>query len=281
MIRIEGVSKHFGDLVAVENLSLNIHEGEIFGLLGPNGAGKSTIISMISGQQLPTSGTVRVRGDDPTTTESKRLLGVAPQSIALYEELSAMDNLSFFGSLYRLNRQQLKERSETVLDFVGLTDRASDRVEKYSGGMKRRLNLAITLMHEPELLLLDEPTVGVDPQSRNKLFENVLALKAQGKTVVYTTHYMEEAERLCDRVGIIDHGKMLALDKVDSLIDQHGGDSQLSYSTGDEDISRTTDRPIEDLQQILADHLNIRDLRLTRPDLERVFLNLTGRHLRD
>jgi ABC-2 type transport system ATP-binding protein len=206
---------------------------------------------------------------------------VAPQTIALYEELSALDNLAFFGSLYGLHGQRLKERSESVLAFVGLTERATDRVEQYSGGMKRRLNLGITLMHEPEILLLDEPTVGVDPQSRNKLFENVLDLQKQGKTIVYTTHYMEEAERLCSRVGIIDHGKMLALDAVDILIDRHGGDSQLSYSTGDEDVSRTTGQPIADLQAILAEHSDIRDLKLKRPDLEKVFLNLTGRHLRD
>jgi ABC-2 type transport system ATP-binding protein len=281
MIRIDGVSKHFGELVAVDKLSLNIKQGEIFGLLGPNGAGKSTIISMISGQQLPTQGNVQVKGQSPTSTDSKRLIGVAPQSIALYEQLSAFDNLTFFGSLYSLGKSKLNKRIEEVLDFVELTDRASDRVENYSGGMKRRLNLAITLMHEPEILLLDEPTVGVDPQSRNKLFDNVLALASQGKTVVYTTHYMEEAEKLCNRVGIIDHGKMLALDAVDALIDKHGGDSQLSFSTGDEDITHATNKPIEDLQTVLAEHSDIRDLKLTRPDLEKVFLNLTGRHLRD
>ncbi len=281
MIRIEGVSKKFDDLVAVDNLSLHIKQGEIFGLLGPNGAGKSTTISMISGQQLPSSGTVQVNGRSPTSLESKRLLGVAPQSIALYEELSALDNLTFFGSLYSLGRDKLKERIATVLDFVGLTDRATDRVEKYSGGMKRRLNLAVTLLHDPDILLLDEPTVGVDPQSRNKLFESVLELKEQGKTIVYTTHYMEEAEKLCDRVGIIDHGKMLALDTVDTLINQYGGDSLLSYSIGSGDVSLTTDKPIEDLQTLLRQHLDIRDLKLKWPDLEKVFLNLTGRHLRD
>jgi len=281
MIRIEGVSKKFDDLVAVDNLSLHIKQGEIFGLLGPNGAGKSTTISMISGQQLPSSGTVQVNGRSPTSLESKRLLGVAPQSIALYEELSALDNLTFFGSLYSLGRDKLKERIATVLDFVGLTDRATDRVEKYSGGMKRRLNLAVTLLHDPDILLLDEPTVGVDPQSRNKLFESVLELKEQGKTIVYTTHYMEEAEKLCDRVGIIDHGKMLALDTVDTLINQYGGDSLLSYSIGSGDVSLTTDKPIEDLQTLLQEHSDIRDLKLKRPDLEKVFLNLTGRHLRD
>jgi len=281
MIRIDGVSKKFEDLVAVKDLSLDIQQGEIFGLLGPNGAGKSTIISMISGQQLPTSGTLQIKGQPPTSTVSKRLMGVAPQSLALYEELSALDNLAFFGSLYGLGAEQLKNRITAVLEFAGLSERAGDRVEKYSGGMKRRLNLAITLMHDPEILLLDEPTVGVDPQSRNKLFENVLALQGQGKTIVYTTHYMEEAERLCDRVGIIDHGSMLALDTVDVLIEAHGGDSQLSFSTGGDLVSRSTQRPIEDLKAILTKHPDIRDLKLTRPDLEKVFLNLTGRHLRD
>jgi ABC-2 type transport system ATP-binding protein len=281
MINIEGVTKKFDDLVAVNDLSLNIKQGEIFGLLGPNGAGKSTIISMISGQQLPSSGTVQVGGQSPTSTDSKRRLGVAPQSIALYKELTAMDNLVFFGTLYGLDKKRIKRRCSEVLEFVELTDRANDRVETYSGGMQRRLNLAITLMHEPEILLLDEPTVGVDPQSRNKLFENVIDLADRGKTIVYTTHYMEEAEKLCDRVGIIDHGKMLALGKVDTLIDEYGGDSQLSFSTGDEAVSHTTNKPIEDLQKVLAEHSDIRDLKLTRPDLEKVFLNLTGRHLRD
>ena len=281
MIRVEGVSKEFGDIKAVKDLSLHIEQGEIFGLLGPNGAGKSTLIALISGQQLPTSGTVTVKGASPTSTEAKRSIGVAPQTIALYEELSAMDNLVFFGSLYRLGKEKLKQRCEEVLEFVELSERAGDRVETYSGGMKRRLNLAITLMHEPEILLLDEPTVGVDPQSRNKLFDNVLALAGQGKTVVYTTHYMEEAEKLCNRVGVIDHGSLLALDSVDRLIDQHGGDSLLSYSTGDESKTHTTSQPIQDLQGLLQAQDDIRDLRLTRPDLEKVFLNLTGRHLRD
>jgi ABC-2 type transport system ATP-binding protein len=281
LIRIERASKHFGDLVAVDDLSLEISEGEIFGLLGPNGAGKSTIISMISGQQLPTSGSLRVSGKPPTSRAAKRLIGVAPQAIALYEDLSALDNLEFFGALYGLKRGELRARTKSVLDFVGLTDRAKDRVEKYSGGMKRRLNLAATLMHQPDILLLDEPTVGVDPQSRNKLFENVLDLKARGKTIVYTTHYMEEAERLCDRVGILDQGRLLALGDVDTLIDAHGGDSSLSISTDDGEIVRKSSQPIADLQALLREYPDVRDLRLARPDLEQVFLNLTGRHLRD
>jgi len=281
MIKIQGVSKQYDDLVAVCDLSLDIHKGEIFGLLGPNGAGKSTVISMICGQQLPTSGDLRVGGYSPTSKDSKRLIGVAPQTLALYEPLTALANLEFFGSLYGMGRADLKQRCIEVLEFVGLTERAQDRVAKYSGGMKRRLNLAITLMHDPEVLLLDEPTVGVDPQSRNSLFDNILALKDQGKTILYTTHYMEEAERLCDRVGIVDLGKLLALDTVDNLIDEHGGESRLSITTNDAVISRATQQPITELREILAQHGDIRDLKLQRPDLEKVFLNLTGRHLRD
>jgi ABC-2 type transport system ATP-binding protein len=281
MIKIEGVSKQFDDLLAVDNLSLDIHQGEIFGLLGPNGAGKSTIISMISGQQLPTSGSLKIAGHSPVSNQSKRLIGVAPQTTAMYEELSALDNLEFFGSLYGMSQGDLKYRSDEVLEFTGLSERAQDRVKKYSGGMKRRLNLAITMLHQPEILLLDEPTVGVDPQSRNKLFENILDLKAQGKTVLYTTHYMEEAEKLCDRVGILDHGKLLALDSVDGLIDEYGGESQLDVTTADEVITLGTQHPVAELQEILREHSNITDLKLKRPDLEQVFLHLTGRHLRD
>jgi len=281
MIKIEHVSKQYDDLVAVSDLTLEIHKGEIFGLLGPNGAGKSTIISMICGQQLPTSGDLHVGGYQPTSKNSKRLIGVAPQSLALYEQLTALANLEFFGSLYGMGRSELKKRSTEVLEFVGLSERAQDRVSKYSGGMKRRLNLAITLMHDPDVLLLDEPTVGVDPQSRNSLFDNILALKDQGKTILYTTHYMEEAERLCERVGILDHGRLLALDTVDTLIDEHGGESQLSITTNDGVISMGTQQPITELREMLAEHADIRDLKLQRPDLEKVFLNLTGRHLRD
>ncbi len=281
MIRLDAVSKRFGDLLAVNALTLNIREGEIFGLLGPNGAGKSTIISMISGQQQLTSGTLQVGGFQPDSKASKRLIGVAPQAIAVYEDLSAIDNLEFFGSLYSMRRAELKQRCTEMLEFVGLTDRARERVEKYSGGMKRRLNLAITLIHDPQVLLLDEPTVGVDPQSRNSLFDNILALKKRGKTILYTTHHMEEAERLCDRVGILDQGSLLALDTVENLIDEHGGASHLSATTATGVVDRDTHQPVVDLQEILSKHTGIRDLKLQRPELEKVFLNLTGRQLRD
>jgi ABC-2 type transport system ATP-binding protein len=281
MIKLESVTKRYDDVLAVDDISLHVKKGEIFGLLEPNGAGKSTMISMLSGQTLADSGDLSVGGYLPSSNDAKRLLGVAPQSTALYEDLSALDNLQFFGSLYRLSREKLAQRCEEVLEFTGLSDRAKDRVSNYSGGMKRRLNLAATLLHEPEVLLLDEPTVGVDPQSRNKLFENILALKAQGKTILYTTHYMEEAERLCDRVGIVDHGRLLALDSVDHLINQYGGDSQVRISSADGEVVIDTDQPIVKLQELLVKHHDITDLQLRRPDMEKVFLNLTGRHLRD
>ena len=281
MIKLESVTKRYGDLLAVDGISIHVKKGEIFGLLGPNGAGKSTMISMLSGQTMADSGELSVGDHPPCSNDAKRLLGVAPQSTALYEDLSALDNLQFFGSLYRLSREKLAQRCEEVLEFTGLADRAKDRVSNYSGGMKRRLNLAATLLHEPEVLLLDEPTVGVDPQSRNKLFENILALKAQGKTILYTTHYMEEVERLCDRVGIVDHGRLLALDSVDNLIRQYGGASQVRLTGAAGEVVIDTDQPIIDLQQLLVEHRDITDLQLRRPDMEKVFLNLTGRTLRD
>jgi ABC-2 type transport system ATP-binding protein len=281
MIQLEEVSRSFGNLLAVNRFSLEIPQGEIFGLLGPNGAGKSTLISMLCGLLLPSSGSVRVNGLPPVSMEAKRRIGIAPQSLAIYEELSAQANLDFFGRLYGLGGAALKSASARVLDFVGLADRAGDRVEQYSGGMKRRLNLAIALLHDPDILLLDEPTVGVDPQSRNRLFESVLELKQRRKTVVYTTHYMEEAERLCDRIAIVEQGKLLALDTVDGLVHQYGGDSQLSYSSGGTRHSLKTADPLAEIQRLTADAEGITDLSLLRPNLEQVFLNLTGRQLRD
>jgi ABC-2 type transport system ATP-binding protein len=281
MIQLDKVSRSFGDLLAVDQFSIEIPRGEIFGLLGPNGAGKSTLISMISGQLVPTSGSLLVNGLPPVSVAAKRQMGIAPQSLAVYEELSGRANLEFFGRLYGLNGAGLAASCEKVLDFVGLVDRAADRVEHYSGGMKRRLNLAIALLHEPQVLLLDEPTVGVDPQSRNRLFESVLALKEQGKTIVYTTHYMEEAEKLCDRVAIVEQGSLLALDSVDRLIRQHGGESLLSWSSADSAHKLKTADPLGEIQRLLATGCDVSDLSLARPDLEQVFLNLTGRHLRD
>jgi ABC-2 type transport system ATP-binding protein len=205
---------------------------------------------------------------------------VAPQTLAIYEELSGEENLRFFGRMQGMSGQSLTDRVARALDFVQLSDRRRDRAGTYSGGMKRRLNLAIALVHDPPILLLDEPTVGVDPQSRNAIFENINNLRKDGRTVIYTTHYMEEAERLCDRVGIMDHGKLLALDTVDNLITAHGGKTMIVAERRDGEICIETDDPMSELAKLQQGARLVR-LRVERPNLEGVFLNLTGRHLRD
>ena len=219
VLQARDLRKQFGSLTAVDGVSFQVEEGQMLGLLGPNGAGKTTTVSMITGLLAPDSGQVLVggkplRGDsDP----AKRNIGVVPQELALYDELSAQENLELFGSLYGLTGGRLAEAIQRTLDLVQLADRRKDRVITYSGGMKRRLNLAAALLHDPRILLLDEPTVGVDPQSRNAIFDNLEALKRQGKAIVYTTHYMEEVERMCDRVVIVDHGKVIAEDTCEGL----------------------------------------------------------------
>jgi linearmycin/streptolysin S transport system ATP-binding protein len=249
LLTLENVRKTYGATVAVDGLSLTVARGEVLGLLGPNGAGKSTSVNLAVGLLAPDAGAVRIDGKgSPTDPAVRRSIGVAPQALAVYDLLSGEENLHFFGEVYGLTGALLAERVRWSLDFVGLTDRRRDRVGTYSGGMKRRLNLAAALVHDPELVLLDEPTVGVDPQSRNQIFENILALKRLGRTLIYTTHYMEEAERLCDRVAIIDKGKLLALGSVQELLDAHGVKPKMV---------------------------------LQGPTLEEVFLHLTGRSLRD
>jgi ABC-2 type transport system ATP-binding protein len=265
----------------VDGLSLEMRAGEVFGLLGPNGAGKSTTVALAVGLLEPDHGRVEIAGVGvPTDPAVRRKIGVAPQALAIYEELSAEENLRFFGSLNGLEGRVLAERVKWALDFVGLTPRARDRAMTYSGGMKRRLNLAVAVVHDPPLLLLDEPTVGVDPQSRNAIFENILALKREGRTVLYTTHYMEEAERLCDRVGIVDHGKLLALDTVPRLIDAHGGTTALVLERDGSETRVETSDPVAELSRLMRDG-GLPRFRLEQPDLEAVFLNLTGRSLRD
>jgi ABC-2 type transport system ATP-binding protein len=219
MLEVSHLKKTFGDLKAVDDVSFSVKPGELVGLLGPNGAGKTTTVSMISAMLRPDSGEVRIDGVvvDGDTNPVKRRIGLVPQDIALYDDLSARENLRFFGSLYDIGRDELDEAIRARLMLVGLADRAKDRVVNFSGGMKRRLNLAAGLLHDPDVLLLDEPTVGVDPQSRNAIFENLETLKKQGKALLYTTHYMEEVERLADRVVIIDHGKSIADDSVSGL----------------------------------------------------------------
>jgi len=281
MLKLTNIRKSFGELVAVDGLVLDIREGEVFGLLGPNGAGKTTTVNIAVGLLAPDSGHVEVgNGASPLNPACRSQIGVAPQALAIYEELTGEENLSFFGRLQGLSGQALKERVSWALDFAGLTDRRKERSSKYSGGMKRRLNLAAALIHDPALLFFDEPTAGVDPQSRNAIFENIQALQAEGRTVVYTTHYMEEAQRLCDRVGIIDHGRMLALDTVDGLIRTHGGQDVLVINPGEHEERITTDDPLSELTR-LKDEGRLQTFRLDRPDLEKVFLNLTGRKLRD
>jgi len=247
MLEIKNLRKSFGPLVAVDDVSFSVRQGEILGLLGPNGAGKTTTVSMAAGLLTPDRGDVliaghRLAGD---TDAAKRRIGLVPQDLALYDELSARDNLRFFGALYSLRGGALDDAIRRALALVGLEERARDAVKTFSGGMKRRLNLAAGLLHDPDILLLDEPTVGVDPQSRNAIFDNLEALKARGKALLYTTHYMEEVERLADRIVIIDHGSVVADDTLAGL------QSRVATAGG---------RPAT---------------------LESMFLTLTGRSLRD
>ncbi|MCW5804554.1 MAG: ABC transporter ATP-binding protein, partial [Deltaproteobacteria bacterium] len=224
-LSLRGLGKDYGARTAVGAIDLDVVRGECLGLLGPNGAGKTTTISMASGVVTPTRGTVAIGGvelaRDPRGAKQK--LGLVPQELAIYEELSALQNLAYFGALYGLAGKTLADRIAWALGVVGLRDRAGEQVKRYSGGMKRRINLAAGLLHEPELLILDEPTVGVDPQSRNHIFETVRDLNARGMTVIYTTHYMEEVEALCDRVAIVDAGAIVATGTVAELIAAHAG----------------------------------------------------------
>ncbi|MEW5702231.1 MAG: ABC transporter ATP-binding protein [Candidatus Zixiibacteriota bacterium] len=296
MIRADNLRKRYGALTAVDGVSFAIHPGETFGLLGPNGAGKTTTINLIVGSLVPDAGAVFIDGKaDPTNAAVRRQIGYAPQALALYEELTAHENLAFFGRLYGLESRRLRERVDYALDLAGLTDRRGDKVTTFSGGMKRRLNIACAIVADPPVLLLDEPTAGVDPQSRNLIFDKIALLRRQGRTIVYTTHYMEEAQRLCDRVAIMDHGRILALDTVERLIELHGGTSvieaeldaipdnleSMGASIDGDRLRLETDRPLEELARLTGSGMRLRTLRLDRADLETVFLNLTGRRLRD
>ena len=226
ILQVDNLEKKFGDHRAVKSISFAVEEGEVFGLLGPNGAGKTTAISMLTGVLPPTSGTARIGGHDiiQEADQVKRINGLVPQDLALYPTLSARANLDFFGRIYGLKGKELRERVEDVLRIVSLTDRADDAVDKYSGGMKRRVNIAAGLVHQPRLLFLDEPTVGVDPQSRNHIFESVLRLnRERSMSIVYTSHYMEEVELLCNRVAIMDQGEIIAMDTIKNLISLLGG----------------------------------------------------------
>lgn len=333
ILRVTGVSKYFGAKRALDGIDLTLRSGDMYTLLGPNGAGKTTTISMLTGILEPTSGTARIGGYSIKTdmAQAKKLNGLVPQDLALYPTLSARANLNFFGRIYGLEGKALKERVADVLQIVALTDRADEAVEKYSGGMKRRVNIAAGLVHQPRLLFLDEPTVGVDPQSRNHIFESVLRLnRERGMTIIYTSHYMEEVELLCSRVAIIDQGQIVALDTIKNLIDALGGGViNVGVEQADEELLRgigslpavkevvLASAPVAPppavgespearerepvstgaVMRILTQHsqeavvsvigyLNEKDRRLTsleilEPNLETVFLTLTGKKLRE
>jgi ABC-2 type transport system ATP-binding protein len=296
MIEVHEVRKTFGQTTAVAGISFDVRSGETFGLLGPNGAGKSTTIAMLTGAIKPDGGRIQINGQgSPEAAATRMQVGVAPQTISLYEELTAGENLAFFARLYCLSGSQLTERVNWALDFAGLTDRRKHRVKTFSGGMKRRLNLAVALVHNPRAIFLDEPTAGVDPQSRYHIFERIEQLRGEGRTVIYTTHYMEEAQRLCDRVAIMDHGRILDLDTVPALLARHGGRSvvkaqlvrppanglALPGALDGLSLRFESDRPLEEIARLTSDGVTFHTLEITRPDLETVFLSLTGRSLRD
>jgi ABC-2 type transport system ATP-binding protein len=303
MITVNGLTKHFHEVTALNGIDFEIAQGQTFGLLGPNGAGKTTAIGILCGLVAADSGTISLAGQtDPTRPEVRQVLGLAPQTLALYEELSAQKNLSFFAQLYGLSGKARTKRVDYCLEVAQLTERRKHRVSTFSGGMKRRLNLACALLHAPQILLLDEPTVGVDPQSRNLIFDTIEEIKQAGATILYTTHYMEEAQRLCDRVAIMDQGTLLDVDSVDALIERYGGLShvtlELSDAAIDQQAIRTTlgdqtftvegqqlcfqtKDPLTALTQLHDMGLGIRSLKIDQANLEDVFLNLTGRRLRD
>lgn len=268
MLRLDRVCKSFGRVKAVDHLSLHIEPGEVLGLLGPNGAGKTTTISIAVGLIRPDAGSVVLEGvGAPHERAARACIGVAPQSLAIYDAMTATENLTLLGALYGLTRRERHTRAQQLLEQVGLKDRARDRVQGFSGGMKRRLNVAAALVHKPRMLLLDEPTAGVDPQSRNALFDIVRGLRAESITVVYTTHYMEEAQRLCDRVAIMDRGRVLAIDSVDGLVSRYASPAIPIASI----VRGSRAEPVVTQPQA-GD---------TSGDLETVFLELTGRSLRD
>jgi ABC-2 type transport system ATP-binding protein len=305
MLEVSSVTKRYGSLVALDGVSLRIAPGEFFGLLGPNGAGKSTLMSLIAGLRAPEAGTLTLDGAPLTAANAAaRLgLGLVPQHIALYPELNADENLRIFGALYGLRGTELQSRIDAALDAVQLADRRRDPVKKFSGGMARRLNLVAALLHRPKLLLCDEPTVGVDPQSRNAIFEYLERLNRDGLTIIYSTHYMEEATRMCSRIGIIDHGKLLALGTLDELLArlpfeeevrfaatpataalaaQLPAMGELATADGTHRFRPRADSKFSEFFALTESHaLPPRLFTSQRPTLEALFLHLTGRTLRE
>lgn len=319
ILEVKNLVKKYGDFTAVKGISFDVQEGEIFSLLGPNGAGKTTTISMLSTLYNPTDGDATIDGHsvrkDPMAV--RQVIGVVPQDLALYEDLTARENLEFWGQMYGLSGKSLASRIDEVLAQIGLTDKAKNRVRTFSGGMKRRMNIGVGLLHKPRLLFMDEPTVGIDPQSRRAILDTVKDLNAQGMTVLYTTHYMEEAAELSSRVGIIDHGELIALGTQKELTQQVGQTETLILHLGEHDDPEALAKALEGLPGVLeasaafgnqqgqADHevslitheaeeilaavvskanergIKIRSIDIREPNLEAVFLHLTGRALRN
>ena len=311
ILEVQDLVKRFGDFTAVDGVSFDIQEGEVFSLLGPNGAGKTTTISMLSCLLTPTEGDAIVGGHSITKEPMavKQIIGIVPQDIALYEDLNARENLEFWGRMYGMRGATLKHRVAEVLEQIGLADKAKQRIKTYSGGMKRRVNIGVGLLHKPRILFMDEPTVGIDPQSRRNILDGIKDLNNQGMTVLYTTHYMEEAEELSNRVGIVDHGKLIALGTQKELTQTVGQLEALRLHIPEgQDTTPLVDslRSLPDVKQVtVADHeivlivpdaqealspvfrqadklgFKIRSVDIEEPNLEAVFLHLTGRALRD
>ncbi|GAA0180626.1 ABC transporter ATP-binding protein [Clostridium sediminicola] len=309
MVKIEKLFKKFGDNVAVDNINISIKKGEIYGLLGPNGAGKSTIINIMCGLLGMNKGRVEILGKDikKHSKFTKSNIGVVPQELAIYEDLTAYENVKFFASLYGLKGNDLKEKTLEALKFVGLEDKVKQYPKSFSGGMKRRLNIACAIAHRPKLIIMDEPTVGIDPQSRNHILRSVNKLNEIGSTIIYTTHYMEEVESICTRVGIIDHGKLIAEGTKEELkaivtdkksitvtIDElseidikkiENINGVISVDFKENMITINSNKEINNLENIILyftnNNISIRNITSTEPNLETVFLILTGRKLRD
>ncbi|MCY8518947.1 ABC transporter ATP-binding protein [Bacillus atrophaeus] len=311
MLQVENIEKAYEKKLIVKGISFTLEKGEAFGLLGPNGAGKSTTISMIAGLVPPDKGEITVGGCivGKDTNQAKQKIGVVPQDIALYPTLTAKENLLFWGKMYGLTSAKAKKRAIEVLEYVGLTERAKDKIQTFSGGMKRRINIGAALMHRPDLLIMDEPTVGIDPQSRNHILQTVKQLNEEGMTIIYTSHYMEEVEYLCDRIGIMDKGDMIAIGtKTDLCTRLAGGtiihlavqsinDDFISAIRSQEYVSDIVVHSDENKIDIIAEqhervisgilalaaahHVSLKSLHVQEPNLERLFLHLTGRALRD
>ena len=309
-VKMEQVTKSFGDIIAVDKMSLSIEEREIFGLLGPNGAGKSTVINMITGLLSIDKGSISVNGSDVKKEKMtiKAQIGIVPQDIAIYEELTSLENVRFFASLYGLRGKELEAAALEALEFTGLSDKSKSYPKNFSGGMKRRLNIACAIAHKPRLIIMDEPTVGIDPQSRNHILQSVKKLNEMGSTIIYTSHYMEEVEEICSRIAIMDHGKVIALGTCDELIDLINDRNIVSVTVMDSvskineesimeisgvdsvkieenTVKISSAREVNNLDKIInyftSNGISINSVESKKPDLETVFLSMTGRKLRD